>query len=95
MSHGMRQRIKKIEQNICPIKTLDDIFETLSNHQLKAFIKLKNTRDACEISEAFGWELEKAQFFIEDLINAPPLKEYSRQSNQELIDIIMDFRRIN
>jgi hypothetical protein len=95
MSHGMRQRLKKLEKNINPIKTLDDILKTLNNSQLKTFITIKSTRDMEKLSEAFGWELEKAQFFIEDLINAPPLKEYSRQSNQELIDIIMDFRRIN
>jgi len=93
MSHGLRQRIKKLEKNINPIKTLDDILETLNNQQLKVFIALKSTRDAEIISEAFGWESEKAQLFIEDLINAPPLKEYSRQSNQELIDIIMDYQR--
>ena len=87
----MRQRIKKIEQNICPIKTLDDIFETLSNHQLKAFIKLKNTRDACEISEAFGWDLEQAEIFVEDLKQVPAIKEYNRLSNEEMIEIIMGF----
>ncbi len=84
----MRQRIKKLEKNINPIKTLNDILETLDNQQLKAFVALKSTRDAEMISEAFGWELEKAQLFIEDLVKAPPLKEYSRQSNDELIEII-------
>jgi hypothetical protein len=91
MSHGMRQRIKKIEQNICPIKTFGDLFAMLSNHQLKAFIKLKNTRDACEISEAFGWDLEQAEIFVEDLKQVPAIKEYNRLSNEEMIEIIMGF----
>ena len=88
MSHGMRQRIKKLEKNINPIKTLNEILETLDNEQLKAFVALKSTRDAEIVSEAFGWDVEKAKIFIEDLMKAPPLKEYSRQSNDELIEII-------
>lgn len=40
------------------------------------------------ISEAFRWDVEKAHIFIEHLVKAPASKEYSRQSNDELIEII-------
>lgn len=84
----MRQRIKKLEKNINPVKTLNEILETLDNQQLKAFVALKSTRDAEMISEAFRWDVEKAHIFIEYLVKAPASKEYSRQSNDELIEII-------
>ena len=87
----MRQRIKKLEKNINPIKTLDDILETLNNQQLKVFIALKSTRDAEIISEAFGWDLEQAEVFVEDLKQAPTIKEYKRLTNEELIDNILRF----
>ena len=88
MSHGMRQRIKKLEKNINPIKTLNDLLKTLTSAQLKAFITINDTRSAQNISDSFGWRLEQSLQFIEDLKKAPSPKEYLRLSNEELIAII-------
>lgn len=95
MSHGMRQRIKKLEKNINPIKTLDDLLDSLNNQQLRKFTTLKNTRDPVEVSAALGWDIHRAERFIADLIKAPTPKEFTRLSNEDLIEIIVGEKSLN
>lgn len=93
MTHGLSHRLKRLEKNVSPIKTLDDLLDSLNNQQLRHFITLKDTRNPVEISEAFGWDIKKAESFISDLTKAPTPKEFARLSTEDLVEIIVGENR--